>query len=672
MRSLQGSKTPTVVLLVCVTAVGLRLTLSYYSLLHVPPSSDEAIAALLAESIASGDSRPLLFTGQPYQFPVEAYLRSPVAWLFQHDVLGARYQTFLLGMIATLGFLTVVHRIFDQGSRWPSILLIALPSAYWLIQQSAYAAPQYAASSVFTAALFLVAVAILRARCPALWLTFLAGVVAGLALSNYLLLASIAAAVLLVICLDGHRIHALFRVPVFSVGFMLGLAPFILAMATIPGAYEGVAAVAPLSSTVDRFFQLVLDRALPGAMAVNPPLFGDFLLRVDWGQTVRIVFVLAFALFFAAIILARARSFIIASRDARWPVFEWPDVFVLTTVLSLALMATNAKAAAHDHRYLMPVVWSFPFLVGYAFSRGPPTLRSTVAIATGLLVLFNVAVSVAVIDKWRRPAIWYYADIPRLDELRTLLRDREVGYCYASFWLAYRMTYETNGRITCAPVFNERFENWPLPPVKRLVDQKDSVAFVLSDTVGGKFRSKHFKKIMSDYGVHYDVVRFGQLHVYHDFHYPPAEGEQALSLHGPALVRGPKGVDGSLLNDGEFMQAWEPGEQQKSGQAIEIDLGGVEIVQRVTLHYPYKAAPPPRLLNLYGRKDAIWITLMPRVPYQRDLMRYVHGHPVIGGIHQTIRFPAQPLDRIRIEIAEPSGGYPWSLSEIEVGAKTTE
>ena len=665
----QGLKTYAIVILVCGLALGLRLTLSYYSLIHLPPSSDEAIAMMLAESISRGEDYPLLFTGQPYQFPIEAYLKSVAAQFFSHGSLQARYQTLLLGMIGTFGFLAVAYRIFGEGERWPAMLLIALPSAYWLTQLSAYAPPQYAISNVLAALLFFLTVLIIEKRSSAIFLVFLAGVVAGLALSNHLLLISVVIPVFLTIVFNGHRVYTLARVPAFTVGFLLGLVPFILAMITIPGAYEGIATAASLPYAVDRFFNLVLPRALAGAMGVNPPYFGDFLRHVDWGQPLGTVFAISFSVFFIGVVLSRIRPFVIASKEARWPSFSWPDIFILTTILSLVLMAMNARGAAHDHRYLIPVVWSFPFLMGYTYSLCSPSLRPSVGVVVVLLALFNVSVSLAVIDKWRRPGIWFDADIPHLTDLRTFLNDQNVRYCYATFWLAYRITYETDDEIICAPVFNERFKGWPLPPVKQIVDQQNPVAFVLSDTVGGKFRSRHFKKILEDYGIVHKHTRIGVLSVYHDFNYPTAQGEQVLTLNRPGLVSATKGTDYSLLTDGKFHQSWKPEENQKKGQQVELDLGEVSMVQRVTLHYPHKKAPPPRFLSLYGRKENTWINLASRVPYRRDEMRFVNGHPILGGIYQTFRFSAKPLDRIRIEIIEPSGDHPWTLSEIEVGIK---
>ena len=67
--------------LVILVAIGLRIAFTWTSLELLPATSDEASSVLLAKDIASGE-RPLLFSGQPYQFPLESYLMAPfIDWM---------------------------------------------------------------------------------------------------------------------------------------------------------------------------------------------------------------------------------------------------------------------------------------------------------------------------------------------------------------------------------------------------------------------------------------------------------------------------------------------------------------------------------------------------------------------------------------------------------------
>jgi len=72
------------------------------SLGHMPATSDESNAALMAKEIAAGQ-RPLLIFGQPYQFPLDSYLQAPLVRLMPRNAWGARYLGIALGFAATAG-----------------------------------------------------------------------------------------------------------------------------------------------------------------------------------------------------------------------------------------------------------------------------------------------------------------------------------------------------------------------------------------------------------------------------------------------------------------------------------------------------------------------------------------------------------------------------------------
>ena len=134
-----------ILILLIFAALTLRVLFIWASLSYLPATSDEASLALLAKMISRG-ARPLLFIGQPYQFPIESYLMSPfIEWL-PRNAIGVRYQCLLLGLLSTVGFIAILRQALPSGLRWPSILLVLFPSAYLLMLTSAYAPPQYSIS----------------------------------------------------------------------------------------------------------------------------------------------------------------------------------------------------------------------------------------------------------------------------------------------------------------------------------------------------------------------------------------------------------------------------------------------------------------------------------------------------------------------------------------------
>ena len=141
-------------------------------------------SVLWAKHIADGHW-PLLFIAQPYQFPVESYLMALLVEWMPRNAFGARYQAFAFGWL-TLGLLLLVAKQhLPEGKRWLVVILLLLPSAYWLKHSAGYTPPQYASTLFFTALmLFLVSLAV-KQKNNILYVVA-ACFVGGLATSNHL------------------------------------------------------------------------------------------------------------------------------------------------------------------------------------------------------------------------------------------------------------------------------------------------------------------------------------------------------------------------------------------------------------------------------------------------------------------------------------------------------
>ncbi|MBU1567586.1 MAG: hypothetical protein KJ630_18415, partial [Proteobacteria bacterium] len=248
-------------------ALILRSTFAWISVNHLPATSDEASSVLLAKMIFQGQF-PLLFIGQPYQFPFESYLMAPfVEWL-PRNAFGARYQTFTLGIFSVLGFLLITRAAFSKGSRWPAALLILFPSAYQLLFTSAYAPPQYSmALTLSWISIFLV----LRFRQKEnMVLLLFTGLICGLAFSNHMLTVTISIGVFALLLFGGNIHRDLKGVLFFGAGAILGATPYLLAIWLKPGAYEMLPSTFSLKLALLRLMDSVLTETFASAMGVNP------------------------------------------------------------------------------------------------------------------------------------------------------------------------------------------------------------------------------------------------------------------------------------------------------------------------------------------------------------------------------------------------------------------
>ena len=444
-----------------VLAIILRLCFTWISLTHLPVTSDEASSVLLAKMIARG-ALPLLFLGQPYQFPIESYLMSPLVELVPRTPLGARYQQLVFGFIGFLGFLAIARSEFPRGSRWPTLLLLFFPSAYFLVYLSAYAPPQYSVSLTLAWVSIYCAVRANKSN-RRLLLIAIAGLCCGLAVSNHLLTITISVGVFLLILFPGSRRLSLQGIAVFIVCCILGALPYILAHLLIPGAYKNLPSSVTFIDGLSRLVNPALTQTLPGAMGVNPILFPDLQGHVKWPASLRTLFALFYLILFVSLTAQRLWRFLIQLSKRQWPRLEIVDLALVGSLLSLWVFASH-NTAASSYRYVLPAVWCFPFLIGHAYRSWPGRFCSSIGCIAIVLALFNIGVTLQMMIKWSNAdQLERYALSPRIDPLLEMLHEKEITHCYASFWLAYRITYETDEQIICSLPYNQRFPLWPIP-----------------------------------------------------------------------------------------------------------------------------------------------------------------------------------------------------------------
>ena len=654
-------------LLVAVVILGaaFRVVLSYLSINNLPPSSDDAIAQLLARSISKGESLPLLFTGQPYQFPIEAYLMSVFVDWFEPGSFAARIQLIVIGIVTLVLLCITAVKVFKLHNRWPTLILLLVPSAYWLVHQSGYFVPQYTVSALFAALMFYLAININKSENSSFTATLLIGLIYGLAISNHLLMLSVVLGSFAIIVVCGDLKRSLVRVGAICIGLAVGLIPYLLAVFTIEGAYDAITSRTDLGILFNRFYNIVISQALPGAMGIYPPYYPDYPVHISWGVPLRILFVTSFLLILLSSIFIRMSALFNQIGKGTWPKLAWPDMFILISLFSLVLMAINTRSQGDDHRYVLAAVWSFPFLVGYLYTA--KKLYWLIGGYALFLVGINILTTIDLLNEWSQPGkIQHHADTENIDEVVNWMQGNDIQYCYATFWLAYRFSYETDEKIICAPVYNERFNGWPIP-YKEQVDNQQKIAFVMSNTYGTKFSSRKFETLMNQYNVEYKRKIYGSYFIYYDFYYKPGLGEISLPAQHFEISTNIEDVDVASLIDKDVTKAWSMKESQQPGQYVDFEFKQKQYVQKLDIVHPLKNPYPAQSVKILGRKADVWIPLTKTVLVEIDRLRFENNHPIFGEYLQVIRFAPQWLDAVRVELVEPDAGKPWTLSEIRVG-----
>ncbi len=599
---------------------------------------------------------------------METYAHLPLVRWLPRTAAGARLIPFALCLAAALAWLAAWRRLASWCDGWPACALILFPSAYVVLTSSAYFIPQHSSFALLSALAVWLTFAARDARRP-VPTALAAGFCAGLAFSNHMLALPLLMMLGLYILLGPRPAPGgpgtLARPLAFAAGAVLGLLPFGLALWLSPGSYAGVSGTVPLGLALRRVWGLTLNSALPGAMGIAPCLFPDGRARLWNAPWANAAFAVAWSAALAALTILCAVRIARSIRAGRRLTLEPPDIITGTIWLTLFSFLFSARSLSHTYRYLLPAAWLFPFMIGILYARAPRRFRRALGVGAILLAGYNLAAAGALMSAWRQPG--FAARTAGLHDLKPVLRRLEargLRHAVASYWLAYRVTYATDGRVLCSQPWNERFRGWPVP----YKDRVDAAREVATLTVPGlAFHTRLFESDLAAMGVsarHEDV---GPIRLFTEF-------AQAQPRHGAPLERtrlrataGPDSSRADWLLDGDLRTGLWLDTPQAAGQWVQFDFGSPAPVCAVALRYAPDRPAPAQSLRVMVHGAGGWQDAVEGpVPQAADPFVFRNGHPVYGESVQTIVFPPVVADGLRLVIHEPALDAAWSLAEVTV------
>lgn len=649
-------------------AVAIRLLLAHAALVHLPVNADEVMTFLQAKEIAESGTFPLFFWTQPYQFPLEAYMVSMVFKYLSWDTIGVRVVQLTLCLLAVPGFYLVFRELGNWQKTWPGVLLILFPSAYWLTRQVAHMTPQHAMSVTFAWLIPLAAALSKRSRYPFLFCG-LGGLVCGLALSNHLLMASFVAMGTAYICLGDGFADSLKRVVSFLPGLLCGLAPYLYAKFFVPGAYQTVTDTNSPLQALSRVWDPILTDLLPTGLGIDPHFIPDAINKNERFHFLVVPSTYLFAALLVSLTIVASWRFFSSFRQHQWPRLELFDVFLGTTWIALALLAMTDMDVRV--RYTLPIVWSFPFLVAYLYSVLAKAGRIVLGSLALCLVAINCVNAVDIARTYKMPN--FAAREIFLDDLTPLYSYFErhgITRCYAGWWLAYRIVFETKEEIICSPPFNDRFAGWPQPFYRRIVDESNNTPYIYGHYQHPLLRYNTLEPYLAAHKFHAREEWVGAYKVYREFYHadvPTAELVSDEKLESSASIRS---EDAGFLTDGDLSTVWRSGLDQDTSMSIGIELSeetSVHALRLFSLHANYKNGPPRVRIEARGSGGA-W----------REIVQNLVGHPYLikterdrnpyhfEGLELTFGFSPVSAKAFRIQIVEPVQGKPWELAEVQL------
>ena len=643
-------------------ALAVRLLFFGISLKALPASADEAHGVLTAKNISRGEL-PLLITGSPYQFPIESYLLNPLVHFLPRNAFGARYIAVLTGLISLIGFLLICRRLPSFRRSWPCFLLLLFPSAYWLLWQVAYIPTNYNPALMLSVFGLLLALWTRIKTRHQTGLFFLSGTLLGLAFCGIMLMLPVLLMVGAFIFFGEGWKKGFKGIIFFIMGLTIGLMPYYFAGWLIPGANQAVSGSYPWPEALKRAWPL-LQTNLPVAMGVTPCLYPDFKATLTLIPGIALPFTIIYLLVLGTVTAARGFHHLKELPKKKWLTLNGVDVFLGISWLCLLFFTLSRRSHMHTYRYLLPLVWSFPFLTGYLYAISSRRIRVAIGAGAVILALFNLTTGIELMRTWSRPGFAStQADMPDLRPAIKCLDRLGINRTYATMWVAPRIAYETDERILCTQPYNLRFYGWPIL-YKEEVDASKKVAYVL--THSDRFTADRFEDDLKAMEVTGRRQTCGEFLIYTDFKTTQEPPGHPVPKDQLSIRTSQNNPEAHFLKDGQKTRRWGSHHPQEKGMWIEIDLSSRTMLRGVGLYYNQYAHDMAPSLKVLARKDNTWISLLPPVPGKLDRFAFLNDHPVYGDKMQTIRFSVVQTDALRLEIVDPNHKQDWSLVEVEL------
>ncbi len=641
-------------------AVGLRLALFLAGCQFMDAFDDECIMALQAMQIADGDFS-LFMLGQPYVFPLEAYLMAPFVDILPRTAFGARIMAFGFGL-TTLGLawlaLVCCGRLRET---WPGALLLLFGSSFLLILQGGCALPGYPTLMLLCCLTSWLVLRFTEKKSESLGWLFLAGGSAGLACSGFFLALPVlvAGGVMLGSCRPWRV--AVRAVGVYSIGAAVGLIPYFLARllhGDAPGVVTGIVSWQEALGRLIGYLPLTLSNAMGIGCPVVP---GSATRILHHGDSARVAGVTVLVLFLIGTVAGCLRW-----RQRHWKAFPPLLFFVAIAWGCLVLFLFGARTNSHAYRYLTPMVMSFPFVVACLYQASTGWWRKGLAGLAILLAVFNAYTTVLLIRHWARPDFSRELGSHDLRPVLDYLRQRQITHAYASYADAYRITFKTDRHILCAQPYNERFPGWPLPFIRE-VDATTPVAYILAD--GGRFPPEQLELDLASASMGATRTRLGVYQVFTDFipktrviqgPFLPLSAMKAEASHAPQLAH-------HMVDDSS--QFWRcAGFLQMTGMWVSVTWDKPVEIRGVVVSHGSSGGDFPEAVAVFVREAGTnWIQVATNMPALPLPFSIVSGHPSYSDSSAQFVFPEPRLAcGVKVEISRPRLSRAWTISTLKV------
>jgi hypothetical protein len=269
------------------------------------------------------------------------------------------------------------------------------------------------------------------------------------------------------------------------------------------------------------------------------------------------------------------------------------------------------------------------------------------------------------------------SDTPSINDLLKYLHVNNITHCYASYWLAYRITFESDENIICAQVHNERFPLWPVP-YKREVDKDPNSVFVLRQT--SRFTPFIFMDSLEKASIGYKQTvvplnyNIEPFNIYSDFHFLSSATEEHISKNSYSLTTNGELHGVELLQDSDLATVWKS--FVKKGQVfwLEADFVKPQLVSGVTLFHLRDSIQSSGKIVILEKQDGNekngWQPIEATFPFFP--VGFLNKHPVYDDYLERIDLRPTLVTALRIAVNFSESQGEWGLAEVQFLSKISE
>ena len=521
----------------------------------LPVSTDDAIPLLMARHILRGELATILWN-QPYNGVLDAYLLAPALLVASPHTVFRAYEA-VCGLLLIAAAAILAGAVGGRAAAVMAAIVAGVGTPYMALMAATGPPPNFLVP-------LLVAVPVgvgLRAldredRATAgvpVGIAALCGLVGGLAAwDSVLTLPSLAGAFL------GFLAAGLRPRPaaagLFTVGFLLGASPLLIARAVGASASSPVTAIRPRWLWAAGVNDLI--HAVTGLFGLEVPLVVDGPERAALPTAIAGLLAIGLVMSLAAALMNKRTL----------PLVGW--AVALATAFAL-----SRRTGGDEVRYLFGLTVPLLALAGCGIARVEAWPRPAAGILAAAIAGPWLVGQRILVATWRDPRhaaeVW---QVPPLRPVLSTLDRAGVRSAYASLQFAGRLSLESDERIIASQAWNERIPGDPLR-FRDEVDLDPAPAWVLSPHLSrGMPRAAGFRELLAGMGGSWKEDVAGDLVVFRRF-VPPYDETRPVPMAAVTLET----VDGTPLpgavRDRDPATLWTSplGISRGSGVAVRLD-----------------------------------------------------------------------------------------------------